>query len=79
MRYSTTLRPSDVGARVVLRHRLPGGGATDALGQLLAWRDGLLTVRTRAGVVQVAETDLVAAKTVPASVRRPARSGDDRR
>ena len=65
MSYATTATPADVGARVVLRRRLPEGGLGDVLGYLLRWSDGLLLVRTRGGDVEVAEADLVAAKRVP--------------
>ena len=66
VRYSLSAGPAHVGARVVLRHRLPGGGLTDVLGHVQRWSDGTVAVRTRAGtVVVVAEADLVAAKPVP--------------
>ena len=65
MRYVTDVSPADVGARVVLRHALPGGGATDVLGELLSWADGVLEVQTRSGPVRVPEGALLAAKRVP--------------
>ena len=73
MRYALTAGPSDVGARVVLRRRLPDGRLTDVLGHVLAWSDGVVRVRTRdGGVVALAEGDLVAAKRVPEPpARRP--------
>lgn len=66
-----TLQPSDVGRRVVVRYRLAapvdGAHATDVLGELLDWSGGRLSVRTKAGaVVDVPETDVLAAKVVPA-------------
>ena len=61
-----------VGRRVVLRHMLPDGRATDVLGTLLAVDDADLTVRAdsdgREAIVPCA--DVVAAKPVPP---RPAR------
>ena len=66
MRYTLTAGPGDVGARVVLRHRLPDGRLTDVLGVVERWADGRVTVRTRdGGLADVAEADLVAAKRVP--------------
>ncbi len=66
MRYALSAGPADVGARVVLRRALPGGGLTDVLGHVERWADGVVTVRTRTGeIVDVAEADLVAAKRVP--------------
>lgn len=66
MRYARTAGPADVGARVVVRRRLPGGGLGDVLGHLERWSDGLLAVRTRdGGLVELAEDDVVAAKPVP--------------
>ncbi len=65
-----SLRPSDVGRRVVIRHRIDpadGAAATDVLGELMSWSGGVLVVRTRAGEsVEVAEADVLAAKVVPA-------------
>jgi len=57
--------PADVGARVVLRRRLPDGVLSDVLGHVEQWSDGLVRVRTRTGTVEVAEADLVASKRVP--------------
>ena len=55
----------DVGARVVVRHRLAGGGSADLLGELVRW-DDQVAVRDRSGVVHtVARADVVAAKRVP--------------
>lgn len=65
VRYAVTAGPGDVGARVVLRHRLPDGGLTDVLGYVERWSDGTVQVRTRTGTTVVAEADLVAAKRVP--------------
>ena len=47
--------PDDVGRRVVLRHLLADGRATDVLGELLAWDDpaGYARVATTRGEVEV--------------------------
>lgn len=64
-RYVLSLTQDDVGARVVVRRRLPDGGSGDLLGELVVW-DELVVVRDRAGVEhEVARTDVVAAKRVP--------------
>jgi N-acetylglutamate synthase len=61
------ITPADVGRRVVVRYRLPAEGrATDVLGLLDAWSDGVLSVRRSNGsTVQVNAVDVVAAKPVP--------------
>ena len=71
--YVVDVGPGTTGVRVVVRHRLPGGGATDVLGELLSWQDGLLAVQRRDGSVrQIPEVDVLAAKRVPpAPPRRP--------
>lgn len=61
-----------VGSRVVVRHRLPDGSATDALGDLLAQDPATLTIATRRGQVRVARAAVLAAKPVPPA---PARKG----
>jgi ribosomal protein S18 acetylase RimI-like enzyme len=66
-----TLTPADVGRRVVVRHRLSEGGLTDILGELMAWTNGILTIRRKDGsVVDVRWDDLVAAKVVPPAPHR---------
>ncbi|HEX6233630.1 MAG TPA: GNAT family N-acetyltransferase [Jiangellaceae bacterium] len=65
-----TLQPSAVGRRVVVRYRLgtpvDGAHATDVLGELVAWSEGRLHIRTKTGdVVEVAESSVLAAKVVP--------------
>lgn len=73
MRYAFSAGPADVGARVVLRRRLPDGRLSDVLGVVERWADGLVAVRDRHGdLVEVAAADLVAAKRVPPP---PARRG----
>ncbi len=59
-----------VGARVVLRHRLPDGSASDALGELVAADDASLVVATRRGEVRVRRGDVLAGKAVPPPPRR---------
>ncbi|NIZ91346.1 GNAT family N-acetyltransferase [Kineococcus rubinsiae] len=59
-----------VGARVVVRHRLPDGSASDALGELLVVEPAELVVATRRGPVAVRRADVLAAKAVPPPPRR---------
>jgi GNAT superfamily N-acetyltransferase len=69
---------SDVGARVVVRYRLPAGSVpplTDVIGQLLE-AGPTLRVRTKHGdVVEIAADDVVAIKALAAA---PVRTGDIR-
>ncbi len=71
------LGPHVVGQRIVVRHLLPDGRATDVLGVCTAWGDGVLTIESLRGPVTVAVADIVTGKPVPprASVRQrvPAR------
>ena len=63
--YVVSVTAEDVGARVVVRRHLPGGGLGDLLGELLRWDDEV-AVRDRSGAVHaVARADVVAAKRVP--------------
>jgi GNAT superfamily N-acetyltransferase len=62
----------DVGSRVVVRHRLADGAASDALGDLVAADATTLRIATRRGEVTVARVDVLAAKAVPPP---PARKG----
>ena len=80
------LGPHVVGQRIVVRHLLPDGRATDVLGTCTAWDDGSLTIDRdgppdRAGPVVIALADVVTGKPVPprASVRArvPARSVEE--
>ena len=61
------LRP---GARVVVRHRLPDGSASDALGELVSATAAELEVATRRGPVRIARADVLAAKAVPPPPQR---------
>ncbi len=73
MSYTITVGPGAAGVRVVVRHRLPTGGVTDVLGQLLSWSGGLLRVQRRDGVVvEVAAADVLAAKQIPPAPARRA-------
>lgn len=73
VRYSSSLGPGDVGARVVVRRRLAEGGLGDLLGELLRWDDEAVVVRDRHGAEHlVRPADVVAGKRVPPA---PARRG----
>lgn len=54
-----------VGVRVVVRRRLPGGGFSDALGDLLAVGPEGVRVATRRGEVDVPADQIVVGKLVP--------------
>ncbi len=54
-----------VGARVVVRRRLPEGGYTDVLGDLLAVDAEGVLVRTRRGDVHVPADAIALGKRVP--------------
>lgn len=61
-----------LGTRVVVRHLVESGSATDALGDLIAIDAQSCTVATRRGEVVIATASIVAAKPVPPPpVRRP--------
>ncbi len=53
------------GRRVVVRHLLPTGQATDALGELLSADAETVVVDGKRGVERIAVADIVAAKEVP--------------
>ncbi|SEE97296.1 hypothetical protein [Ruania alba] len=53
------------GERVVVRFRLPEGGFSDALGELLTIDAAGVRVDTRRGPIDVAAADIVHAKRVP--------------
>ncbi len=64
-----------LGARVVVRRRLPDGRYGDVLGDLLeTGADGVL-VRTRRGDVRVRAAEIAVGKLVPPARPRRARSG----
>ena len=86
-RYVVRITPADVGERVTVRSRLPdsvdtddGPAVTDVIGTLKSWSGGVLQVERRDGtVVDVAEGDLLAAKTVPPPPEPRPRSGSQLR
>ncbi|MFL6098386.1 MAG: GNAT family N-acetyltransferase [Actinomycetales bacterium] len=59
--------PHHVGQRVVLRHALADGRATDVIGDLVAWDSpsGYARLVTRQGEVSVALADIILGKPVP--------------
>jgi len=63
--YTSVLSPALVGRRIMVRYAGDDGRLTDAVGDLVSWRDGQLTVRTRSGDVTVPESAIVAGKPVP--------------
>lgn len=68
------ISPADVGRRVSVRSRLHGEAqaATDALGVLRSWTDGVLVVERRDGTrAVIAEADLLAGRPVPPAPVRP--------
>jgi N-acetylglutamate synthase len=68
--------PDDVGRRVVLRHALADGRATDVLGELVAWDDpsGFARVATRHGEVAVPLDEILLGKPVPPAPTRRTRT-----
>ena len=52
MRYERSLDATDVGARVMVRRRLPDGRYGDVLGELITWA-AEVAVRDRHGVTHV--------------------------
>lgn len=66
-RLEVRITPADVGQRVSVRIRYhgPEASATDVVGTLVAWSDGLLTITTRDGTARtVPEVDLLGARVV---------------
>ncbi|MBT2504098.1 hypothetical protein [Curtobacterium sp. ISL-83] len=66
------LHDAGLGDRLVVRAH-DGGGARDALGDLIARTATAVTIHTRRGPVEVALVDVVAAKHVPAAPDASAR------
>ena len=64
-RINLRVGPEQVGERVVLRRRAPGGRYVDLLGELLSWADGVARVRTRAGETTVPIDQVIAGRPVP--------------
>lgn len=66
------LSARDIGHRVVVRHRLPGGQQTDVLGVLESYAADSLTVRhTDSTPHRIALADVTAAKPIPPLPLRP--------
>ncbi len=67
--YAVRITPDDVGQRVSVRARVSaagGAGASDTVGRLRAWSDGVLSIERRDGsLAKVAEDRLLAAKVIP--------------
>lgn len=62
----------DVGRRVTVRRRLPGGGMTDVVGILESCDEDRFGVRDRRGALKtISRSDVVAAKVVPPPPKRP--------
>ena len=59
------LGPHVVGQRVVVRHLLPDGRATDVLGVCTSWGPDTVVIRSDRGPVEVAIADIVTGKPVP--------------
>lgn len=77
-RLTRELTVADVGARVMVRHRLPDGRATDVLGELVRWDDTALAVRDRDDVEHtVARADVLAGKRIPPPPTRRSRASHD--
>ncbi|MFD8983415.1 GNAT family N-acetyltransferase [Streptomyces sp. NPDC059564] len=69
------ITPADVGKRVSVRRVEDGGrlppSFTDTVGVLTSWNEGVLTITRKDGVsVRIAESSLVAGKTVPPAPAR---------
>lgn len=60
-----TLGPHVVGQRIVVRHLLPDGRATDVLGVCTAWGEQSLTLAADSGPIQVELATIVTGKPVP--------------
>lgn len=66
MAFQHALGIADVGSRVVVRHRLAGGMATDVLGTLLSCEAAYLVIGRAGGEqVRIAAESVLAAKRVP--------------
>ncbi len=59
------VRLPEPGQRVVVRHLLPTGQATDALGELLSADDEVVVVDGKRGIERIRRSDIIAAKPVP--------------
>lgn len=70
------LRAAASGMRVVIRHRLPDGLATDALGYLHTSNDTHCVVATKRGLETIELAAVIAAKEVPPPPAPRPRLGD---
>ena len=70
------LRTAPEGSRVVVRHQLADGQATDALGWFLRADDTHCAVATKRGLETIAFTAVIAAKEVPPPPEPRARRRD---
>lgn len=59
------LGPADVGARVVVRRRLPEGQYGDVLGVLVTWSDEVVVQDRHGALVRFALADVVLGKRIP--------------
>lgn len=59
------LGPHVVGQRIVVRHLLPDGRATDVLGICTAWGGGVASIDSLRGAVTIRIADIVSGKPVP--------------
>ncbi|GAB2672078.1 GNAT family N-acetyltransferase [Kribbella swartbergensis] len=65
------LSARDIGHRVVVRHRIPGG-LTDVIGVLQSWNPEVLVVRhADSSLHEIRVSDVTAAKTIPEMPLRP--------
>jgi N-acetylglutamate synthase len=68
---TSRLRDRDIGHRVVVRHRIPGG-LTDVIGVLQSWDpEGLVVRHADSSLHQIRVADVTAAKTIPELPLRP--------
>ncbi len=65
MNAGVRLGAADVGARVVVRRRLPEGQYGDVLGELLAWSPEVVVRDRQGALVRFPLTDVVLGKRVP--------------
>jgi len=68
-----TIDDVPLGTRVSVRSRADDGWLNDAVGDLTARADGVLTIETRKGPKQVEVARIVAWRVVPPRPERPAR------
>ncbi|MDQ1681149.1 MAG: N-acetylglutamate synthase [Frankiaceae bacterium] len=73
---ASSLTPADIGRRVVVRHHLPDGSATDVLGELESYAESLAVRRRDGSVAVVPAVDVLAGKVVPATWARDAAVGE---